>query len=128
MPTKEHKIDLSREDGHQYAFILWTQQASVRAKWPELALFYHVENERQCSPQQAARRKRMGVKRGVPDLVLPVQRGRYAGLYIEMKTPTGRTTTEQEWWVANLNAGGYFAAVCHGWEDAAKVTEWYMEL
>ena len=63
MAAAEHKINLSTEDGHQYALMLWAQQASVRRRWPELALLYHVENERLCTPQQAARRKRMGVKK-----------------------------------------------------------------
>lgn len=125
---KQHNIDLSTEDGHQYALMLWSQQASVRAQYPELALLYHIENERQCSPQQAARRKRMGVKKGVPDLCLPVARGRYHGLYIELKTPTGRATPEQRWWCEQLAAMGCCARVCYGWENAARVLAWYLEL
>lgn len=66
MTAKAHNIDLSREDGHQYAVMLWSQQASVRERWPELALLHHIENERSCTPQRAPRRKRMGVKPGVP--------------------------------------------------------------
>lgn len=126
--SKEHKLDLSREDGHQYAVLLWSQQASIRARWPELSRLYHIENERQCTPQQAARRKRMGVKSGVPDLCLPVARGRYHGLYIELKTPKGKATPDQEWWVEKLNGDGYFAEVCHGWESAVRVLEWYLGL
>ena len=61
----------------------------------------------------------MGVKKGVPDLCLPVARGRYHGLYIELKTPTGRE---------RLNAEGCFAEICHGWESAAKVLAWYLGL
>lgn len=38
MAAAEHKINLSTEDGHQYALMLWAQQASVRRRWPELAL------------------------------------------------------------------------------------------
>ena len=125
---KQHNIDLSTEDGHQYALMLWSRQASVRAQYPELALLYHIENERQCSPQQAARRKRMGVKKGVPDLCLPVARGRYHGLYIELKTPAGRATPDQRWWCERLNAEGCFAEICHGWESAAKVLAWYLRL
>lgn len=127
MTTKtKHNIDLSTEDGHQYAVIRWSQQESVRTRWPELALLYHVENERQCSPQQAARRKRMGVKRGVPDLVLPVARGGYHGLYIELKTPVGKPTKEQMWWTTHLQMQGYYVEVCYGWERATKLLEWYL--
>lgn len=125
---KQHNIDLSTEDGHQYALMLWSRQASVRAQYPELALLYHIENERQCSPQQAARRKRMGVKKGVPDLCLPVARGRYHGLYIELKTPAGRTTPEQRWWCDQLAAMDYCSLPCYGWENAANVLAWYLGL
>lgn len=128
MPTTKtkHNIDLSTEDGHQYAVMLWAQQESIRVRWPESALLYHVENERLCSPQQAARRKRMGVKKGVPDLVLPVARGGYHGLYIELKTPAGKPTKEQLWWADHLHGQGYYVEVCYGWERAVKLLEWYL--
>lgn len=128
MPTKTiHHIDLSTEDGHQYAVMLWAQQESIRARWPALSRLYHIENERQCTPQQAARRKRMGVKKGVPDLCLPVARGKYHGLYIELKTPAGRVSPEQRWWLGNLNADGYCAIPCYGWEQARDALIWYLE-
>lgn len=126
--TREHNIDMSKEDGHQYALLLWSQQPSVRARYPELCMLYHVENERRCTPQQAARRKRMGVKRGVPDLCLPVQRGGYAGLYLELKKPGGRLSESQQWWQEHLELQGYRAAVCYGWEEARKCLEKYLNL
>lgn len=70
----------------------------------------------------------MGVKKGVPDLCLPVPRGKYHGLYIELKTETGRTSEAQEWWGEQLLGQGYFWEVCHGWQSAVKVLEWYLDL
>ena len=128
MAAAEHKINLSTEDGHQYALMLWAQQASVRRRWPELALLYHVENERQCTPQQAARRKLMGVKKGVPDLCLPVPRGPYTGLYLELKKPGGRLSEEQKWWLDQLNRQGCCATVCYGWEEARQWLEKYLQM
>lgn len=61
-------------------------------------------------------------------MCLPVPSGRYHGLFIEMKTETGRASEAQEWWIEQLNAIGYFAEVCHGWESAARVLEWYLSL
>ena len=72
--------------------------------------------------------KLMGGRAGVPDLCLPVPRGKYHGLYIELKTVTGRATAEQEWWGDRLLEQGYFWEVCHGWESAVRVLEWYLEL
>ncbi len=121
-------FDLSKETGHQQAVIAWAAQPTVRHRWPELALLYHVENERQCTAAQGAARKRMGVKKGVPDLCLPVQRGGYAGLYLEMKRPGGHVREEQHWWLEHLDMQGYCTAVCYGWEQARDRLIAYMEM
>lgn len=125
---KVRHFDLSRETGHQEAVIAWAAQPSVRARWPELALLYHVENERLCTAAQGAARKRMGVKKGVPDLCLPVQRGGYAGLYIEMKRPGGHIREEQRWWLEHLTLQGYCAEVCFSWEEARECLKNYLIL
>ena len=72
--------------------------------------------------------KQQGVKSGVPDLCLPVPRGRYHGLYIEMKTESGHTTAVQEWWGERLQAQGYAWRVCHGWQAAVALLKWYLQL
>lgn len=114
------------EDQEQQNVIKWSQQPTIRKAYPELAMLYHIPNERKCSVQEGARLKRMGVKRGVPDLCLPIPRGKYHGLYIEMKTETGRPTPEQKWWGEKLTGAGYFWEVCHGWQIAVRVLEWYL--
>lgn len=116
------------ESQHQMAVMKWTQQESIRRKWPELKLLFHIPNERYCTPQQGKNLQRMGVKRGVPDLFLPVPRGRYKGLWLEMKTERGTTTDDQEWWGRQLQGQGYMWEVCHGWESAVRVLEWYLSL
>lgn len=116
------------ENQHQMAVIKWKQQASVMSKWPELGLLFHIPNERRCTPQQGRLLKAMGVRSGVPDLFLPVARGGYHGLWIEMKTEDGTATPEQNWWGDRLLAQGYFWEVCHGWESAVRVLEWYLSL
>ena len=77
---------------------------------------------------EAKHLKQQGVKSGVPDLCLPVPRGQYHGLYIEMKTESGHTSDEQEWWGERLQAQGYVWRVCHGWQAAVAVLEWYLQL
>jgi hypothetical protein len=70
--------------------------------------------------------KRQGLKAGVPDLHLPVSRRGYSSLYIEIKTATGKTTPEQDWWLEELRKAGNFCEVCHGWDSARRVIEWYL--
>ena len=115
------------ENQHQMAVIKWSQQPSIRKQWPELALLFHIPNERHCTPQQGKMLQLMGVKRGVPDLFLPAPRSQYHGLWIEMKTETGTASVDQKWWGERLTEQGYLWCVCRGWETAVKVLEWYLE-
>lgn len=95
-------------------------------KYPELELIYHVANGGKRSKTEAIRLKREGVKKGVPDLCLPVARGRYHGLYIEMKYNNGKTSKEQKEWLQKLSKQGYKAIVCYGFEEAKNTIERYM--
>jgi hypothetical protein len=71
----------------------------------------------------------MGMKRGVPDVCLPVPRGGFHGLYVEMKrVKGGRPSPEQLWWRDKLREQGYRAEICCGWEDAVRVIREYLEM
>lgn len=69
-----------------------------------------------------------GVKAGVPDLCLPVPRGEFHGLYIELKRVRGsRTSDFQVGWMESLMKQGYCVALCKGWEQAAQTIIEYLE-
>lgn len=96
---------------------------------PELKWLYHVPNGGFRNKATAGRLKAEGVKSGVPDLCLPVPRGAYHGLYIEMKRIKGNTTTEdQDDWLEFLTHQGYYTDVCKGWEAATHVILEYLAL
>ena len=90
-------------------------------------MLFHVKNETAEGAGRVAADRIQGVKKGVPDLCLPVARGPYHGLWIEMKNERGRVSDAQQWWVSRLTEQNYMAAVCHGWEAAVKLLEWYLE-
>lgn len=114
------------ESQEQIALFRWAAYESKAH--PELQMLYHVPNERKCSPQQGARMKAEGRKSGVPDICLPVARGGYHGLYIELKrTKGGRVSDEQDVWLLALRANGYRAEVCRGWDAARQVIEEYIK-
>lgn len=115
------------EQQEQINLIKWTQQPSIRGVYPELALLFHIPNERP-DKVQAAILKKMGVKRGAPDLFLPVPSREYHGLFIEMKALSGRTSDDQIWWIEHLKANGYACSVCYGWKQATEVLTWYLSL
>ena len=116
------------EAHEQICVIKWSQQPYIRQKWPELALLHHIKNETTEGARQVAVDRAMGVRKGVPDLHLPIARGQYHSLYIEMKTDTGKASAEQKWWGEQLLAAGNMWKVCHGWESAVRVLEWYLSL
>ena len=99
---------------------LFSWAAMQSGKYPELNLLYHVPNGGSRHKAEAGRLRAEGVKAGVPDLCLPVARGQYHGLYIELKRQRGgRTSDHQSEWLDALSAQGYKAALCYGWEQAA---------
>lgn len=119
---------MATEAQHQTAVIKWSQQPHIRARYPELALLFHIPNGGTRDSVEGKHLKQQGVKKGVPDLCLPVPKGIYHALYIEMKTEKGRTTSDQEWWGNSLLLQGNMWEVCHGWESAVRVLEWYLNL
>ena len=114
------------EDREQQMLIKWAQQASIRHEFPELKLMFHIPNERHCDAREGKRLKLMGVKSGVPDLYLPVARGGYNGLFIELKAENGKPSENQMWWFNELNKQGYFSAICYGWVQSAELITKYL--
>ena len=108
------------EAQHQAALIKWSQLLQVREEYPELKLLHHIPNGGKRDTIEAKHLKAQGVKSGVPDLCLPVARKEYHGLYIEMKTETGKPSDNQKWWIEQLNGQRYKAVICHGWEEAKQ--------
>ena len=120
------KVGVPTEDAEQMALFRWAELQA--GKYPELRLLFHIPNGGSRGKAEAGRFRAMGVKAGVPDLCLPIAKAGYHGLYIEMKrTKGGRVSQEQTGWLDDLRERGYVAAVCKGWEDAARVIEWYIK-
>lgn len=97
-------------------------------KYPELELLHHIPNGGLRNKAVAAKLKMEGVKAGVPDLCLPVPRGPYHGMYIEMKVGNNKTTKDQDKWISELNGQGYYTIVSYGWQDAYVEIENYLRL
>ena len=63
---------------------------------------FHIPNGGKRGKSEAAYLKRQGVRAGVPDLCVPVARGGYHSLYVEMKVGTNKPTQKQVEWIALL--------------------------
>ena len=114
------------EDGEQEAVIQWA--TLMRNARPELLNLYHVPNEGKRSKAEAARQQRLGLRRGVPDLILDYPKGIYHGLRGEMKVKPNKTTADQEAWLERLARAGYCVAVCYSAQEAIETIQAYIML
>lgn len=115
------------EAEEQTALFNWAEFA--QAQYPELALLYHVPNGGSRNRIEAARLKGQGVKPGVPDICLPVPRGGYHGMYIELKRQRGgKLSNEQKLWLTALGGQGYKCLVCFGADEAEREITKYLRL
>ena len=121
------RVPVPTEDAEQMTLFRWAALAA--AVHPELSLMFHIPNGGSRHKAEAGRFRAMGVKSGVPDLFLPVPRGPYHGLFVELKrTRGGRVSPEQREWMDALVMQGYAAVVCRGWEEARREIEAYLKL
>ncbi len=118
------KQRVQREAEEQAALINWASYMSNT--YPELELLFHIPNGGSRNKIEAANLKRQGVKAGVPDLFLPAARGKWHGLFIEMKAGKNKETENQTNWMYKLSRQGYLSVVCYGWERAAEVIQKYL--
>lgn len=113
------------ESQEQKTLFEWLEWA--KKKHPELEWCYHVPNGGSRHAAEAVHLKAQGVKPGVPDICLPVARGGYHGLYIELKRAKGgRLSEAQQRWLDALNEQGYRAVVCNGCDEAITIISEYI--
>lgn len=114
------------ESEEQQMLFRWA--GTMEYRYPELQLLHHVPNEGKRSKASGGRLRSEGLKRGVPDLFLPVARGGYHGLFMELKRRKGgKVSDDQKRWIAALQEQGYRAIVCYGWEEAAREMKRYLD-
>jgi hypothetical protein len=68
----------------------------------------------------------MGVRAGFPDLGLYIARGKYHGLFIELKTAKGRQTDNQKYFQKALKAQGYRYEVARSLDEFRMIVTQYM--
>jgi hypothetical protein len=113
------------EHTEQVAVFQWAKYNECN--YPELALLFAVPNASKRIRSQAGRLKAEGMKRGIPDIWLPVARGGYHGLVIEHKFGRNKATQEQGWWLERLREQGYKAVIVYGAADIIQLLVDYLE-
>ena len=97
------------------------------ALYPELECAFAIPNGGHRHKAVAAKLKAEGVKRGVPDIFIPIPRDEYHGLFIEMKAKKGSLSDAQRCYRSILSGYGYRVDVCKGFEAAQEVIRGYMQ-
>ena len=115
-----------REHQEQVALFQWA--AYMEKTYPALRMMYAIPNGGLRNKVVAAKLKAEGVKAGVPDICLPVARGGFHGLYIEMKVGKNKLTDKQRAWHKALGGQGNLARTCYGWDEARKLIVSYLSV
>lgn len=113
------------ESAYQQQVIEWSKWAYKTGKYPLLCLLHCSLNGVKLSKTQAGIAKAQGMLSGVPDLFLPVPRGKYHGLYIEMKHGDNTLTENQKKFLQNAANVGFAVSVCYSAQEAIKRIEDY---
>ena len=107
------------EEHEQLALVQWLELHKIK--------YTHVPNEGKHKVQYRVKQKRLGVKAGVPDLLIfdpPPANLENVGTAIELKRREGgRVTPEQSAWLCALHDRGWAVAVCRGASEAIEFLE-----
>ncbi len=85
----------------------------------------HIPNGGYRHPREAKKLKKMGVKAGVSDLLLAYPNDYYHGLWIELKSPKGKLSSEQKEWLNRMKAVDYSACVSYSLEETFDILQTY---
>jgi hypothetical protein len=98
-----------------------------RVRYPNEVIFA-IPNGGNRSAVTGAMLKREGVMAGVADLFIMAPRGGFHGLFIEMKTKTGRQTESQKLFQNICELEGYAYRIARSLDDFMQLTSNYLAL
>ena len=93
------------------------------------AFYCHVPNGGKRNAREAAKFKRMGVKAGIPDLLIfnasAINDIYYRGLAIELKVKGGKVRDNQIERLESFKKCGWFVAICWSFDEFEHVVKTY---
>ncbi len=108
----------------QVAVFEWA--ALYQNQYPCLDLLFGSLMGVRLPPKLLNKHKKAGMKKGKPDINLPVARGGFIGLWIELKAPGNDVTPDQERILRRLAEEGNAAYRCTGAAATIKIIEAYV--
>lgn len=111
----------------------------LRYQYPQVIYRFDLAADLKLTMGQARKHKRLQRYRGYPDLFIAEPKGKYAGLYLEIKKPGTKILKkdgtivadahirEQYGMLEDLRASGYAAEFACGYESAKAIIDSYMK-
>lgn len=119
---KTKKTLIPTESQEQIALVQW-----CRWQGAPLNKIYAIPNGANKSFASAEKFRKEGLRAGMPDLCLPVARGGFYGLYIELKRIKGGVVSrDQKMLIEELQSEGYQVVVAKGFYEGRATIEQYM--
>jgi hypothetical protein len=117
------------EEAMQAALVLWVRNEAVH-EFPILAWLFHCPNGGARNPVVAGQMVALGVRKGVPDLLLPIPApvdNSAPGLAIECKSDDGRLSSEQVGWLTVLSRAGWQTHIVRSLDEGKAVITAYAQ-
>lgn len=124
--TPESLAKAGSEHAHQCALFCWAALKEQQERWPELDLMFAIPNGGERNLRVAANLKAEGVKAGVLDIFLPIARGEWHGLFIEMKVKPNKPSDKQTEFAEKVTVKGYKCVLCYSWLEAVAEIQFYL--
>ncbi len=135
MITPEQIAAPNTESAHQQALFCWLALERQQGRLLETEWLHHIPNGGERNLAVAGKLKAEGVKAGVWDLFLPLPRGGYHGLYIEMKKPglkglgANALSSKQDDFLQYLcKETHYHMRLCFTWLEAVETIVTYCSM
>lgn len=87
----------------------------------------HFPSEGKRTKTFGRRMKEYGMRRGVADLLITLQRRGYGAMWLELKSAEGLLSKEQKMFLDDMKEQGYHTASAHSFDEAIAEIEWYID-
>ena len=118
MVQKNYKKYIGKEDDFQRSLAKYLDMKGV--------LYFHSPNGGTRNVIEATKLKRMGVKSGVPDILIFNRKKDYSGLAIELKVGYNKPSENQLEFMKLLNEQGWMCVVSYSLEECIDLVDFYM--
>lgn len=123
-PTRSRQPRRTGEHDNQSAYFK-ILDLNIR-QHPELTFIFAIPNAAKRSPQVIREMLDEGLKKGVPDICIPISRHGHGAAWIENKFGDNKMSPDQLRFRDFLIEQGYAFKTCYTLDNQLDFTEWYL--